>query len=316
LAATPSLRWDIAAKKPGTQAFEIVYPTQGLGWRAEYSGWLANGECRLALSGWAQIANRSGTDFPDARIKLIAGEPHRAAAPAPAPRVMRAGAQAMQAEESGMAGDYHEYSVDTPVDLAAGTLLRVALFAAQTLPCQRQYSFEASHLRANPGMAPITERGYGGTEQGAAVRSMLAFRSERALPAGTLRILQNASDGTPEFIGEDALAHTPRGQSVNVELGNAFDLRGERKQTDFQFDKEHRTLGESFAIRLTNGGGTAQTVIVREHLFRWTQWNIAQSSVKFDKRSTDTIEFTVDVPANGNAQVTYMVQYQWNESFK
>ena len=222
----------------------------------------------------------------------------------------------MQAEESGMAGDYHEYSVDTPVDLAAGTLLRVALFAAQTLPCQRQYSFEASHLRANPGMAPITERGYGGTEQGAAVRSMLAFRSERALPAGTLRILQNASDGTPEFIGEDALAHMPRGQNVNVELGNAFDLRGERKQTDFQFDKEHRTLGESFAIRLTNGGGTAQTVIVREHLFRWTQWNIAQSSVKFDKRSTDTVEFTVDVPANGSAQVTYTVQYQWNESFK
>jgi hypothetical protein len=316
LAATPSLRWDIAAKKAGTQSFEIVYPTQGLAWRAEYSGWLATGDCRLMLSGWAQIANRSGTDYPDSRIKLIAGEPHRVSA-ATTPRVMaRAGAMAMQAEETGAAGDYHEYSVDTPADLGSGTLLRVALFAGQNLPCQRQYSFEASRLRANPGMAPITERSYGGGEQGASVRSMLTFRSERALPAGTLRILQNAADGTPEFIGEDALGHTPRGQTLNVELGNAFDLRGERKQTDFQFDKEHRTLNESFSIRLSNAGNGAQAVVVREHLFRWTQWNITQSSLKFDKRNADTVEFNVDVPANGNAQLTYTVQYQWNESFK
>jgi hypothetical protein len=316
LAATPSLRWNIAAKKPGARTFEIVYPTQALAWRAEYSGWLASGDCRLALSGWVQIANRSGTDFPDTRVKLIAGEPHRVTA-APAPRVMmaRGGAAPMQAADSGYAGDYHEYTLDHTVDLASGTLLRAALFAEQSLPCQRQYLFEGSHLRANPGMAPITDRGYG-TEQPSPVRSTLAFKSERALPAGTLRILQNASDGAPEFIGEDALGHTPRGQNVAVELGNAFDLRGERKQTDFQFDKDHRTLSESFAIKVSNGGSGTQAVVIREHPYRWTQWTISQSSVKYEKRSADTIEFSADVPAGGSAQVTYTVQYQWSESFK
>lgn len=316
LAATPSLRWDIAAKKAGARTFEIVYPTQALAWRAEYSGWLGSSDCRLALSGWAQIANRSGTDFPDARVKLIAGEPHRVTA-APAPRVMmaRAGAATMQAVDSGYAGDYHEYTLDQTVDLASGTLLRAALFAEQSLACQRQYLFEGSHLRANPGMAPITDRGYG-TEQPAPVRSTLAFKSERALPAGMLRILQNASDGAAEFIGEDNLGHTPRGQSVSVELGNAFDLRADRKQTDFQFDKDHRTLSESFSIRVSNGGGAAQAVVIREHPYRWTQWTITQSSAKYEKRSADTIEFNVDAPAGGSAQLTYTVQYQWSESFK
>jgi len=316
LAATPSLRWNIAAKKAGTHAFEIVYPTQALAWRAAYSGWLANGDCRLNLSGWAQIANRTGSDFSGARIKLIAGEPHRATA-APAPRVMmaRTAAAPMQAVESGQVGDYHEYTLDQTVDLASGTLLRAALFAEQSLPCQRQYLFEGSRLRANPGMAPITDRGYG-TEQPSPVRSTLALKSERALPAGTLRILQSASDGAPEFVGEDNLGHTPRGQSVSLELGTAFDLRAERKQTDFQFDKDHRTLSESFSIKIGNGGTAAQTVVIREHPYRWTQWTIPQSSVKYEKRSADTIEFSTEVPAGGNAQVTYAVQYQWSESFK
>lgn len=316
LTSAPALRWDVAAKKAGARTFEIVYPTQGLSWRAEYSGWVAPGECRLALSGWAQIANRSGTDYPAARVKLIAGEPHRTA-PAPQPRVMsRLAAAPLQAEEGGGVGDYHEYLLDNAVDIATGTLLRAALFNAQTVPCQRQYLLEAARLRANPGMAPITDRNYGGSEPAQPVRSTLGFKIDRALPAGTLRILQNASDGTPEFIGEDALGHTPRGQVVAVELGNAFDLRGERRQTDFQFDKEHRTLSESFAIKLTNGGATSQSVVVREHLYRWTQWTIALSSAKYDKRSSDTIDFNVEVPAGGSAQVTYTVQYQWNEGFK
>ncbi|HZX89098.1 MAG TPA: DUF4139 domain-containing protein [Rudaea sp.] len=319
IAATASLRWEIAAKKAGPATFEIIYPTQGLAWRAEYSGWLSSGNCGLALSGWAQIANRSGTDFKDARVKLIAGEPHRAAA-APAPRVMRAGApmvaSALQAGDSGSAGDYHEYTLSNPVDLANGTLLRAALFPAQTIACQRQYVFEGSRLRANPGMAPISDRGYGSGESPPPIQSTLSFKSDRAMPAGRLRILETASDGSAEFTGEDDIGHTPRGELVTMQLGNAFDLRGERKQTDFQIDKDHRTLSETFAIKLTNGSGAAQTATVREHLYRWNQWSITQSSVKYTKRDADTIDFMLDVPANGNAQVTYTVQYQWSESFK
>lgn len=316
LGSTPSMRWTIEAKKPGSQLFEIVYPTQGLAWRAEYNGWIGSGECRLALSGWAQIANRSGTDFNDAKVKLVAGEPHRVAA-APAPRALgRAMASsALQAGESGMVGDYHEYALDRAVDLANGTLTRAALFPEQPLPCRREYVFEGSHARVNPGMAPITDRGYG-SEAPAPVRSTLSFKPERALPAGRLRILQAAADAAPEFVGEDSIGHTPKGEPVNIELGNAFDLRGERRQTDFQVDKDHRTLTETFAIRLNNGGSAAQSVVVREHLYRWNQWTIVQSSTRYVKQSADTIDFSVDVPANGAASVTYTVQYQWSESLR
>jgi len=317
LAATASLRWDIAAKKAGLQNFEIVYPTQGLAWRAEYGGWLASGECRLELSGWAQIANRTGTDFPDAHVKLVAGEPHHAANAFPAGAMMArtVPAAAAPAGNGGVVGDYHEYTLDGAIDVGSGSLLRAALFPAQTIACQRQYLFEGSHMRANAGMAPITERNYG-NEAPSPIHSTLTFKSERALPAGRLRILQNASDGAPEFTGEDDIGHTPRGEATTIQLGNAFDLRGERRQSEFTLDKDHRTLGESFAIRLSNGGASAQTVVIREHLYRWTQWAVTQSSAKYAKRDADTIDFGVDVPANGNVALTYSVQYQWSESLK
>jgi len=319
VSATPTLRFDVAAKKPAPQAFEIVYPTAGLGWRAEYSAWLApGGDCKADFAAWAQIANRSGSAFADARLKLIAGEPHRVASAPRPPRPMMAktmAAQASMAIDSGNAGDYHEYTLDAPVDLAAAGLLRVALFAPQTLPCQRQYLFESTSLRANPGMAPITDRSYGiGEHQ--PVRTTLALHVDRALPAGRLRVIENASDGAPEFVGEDQIGHTPRNEALNVDLGSAFDLRGERTQTDFTLDKEKRTLTETFGVRLVNRSNKAQSVVVREHLYRWTQWSIAQSSAKYDKRNADTVDFKLDVPADGEAKLSYAVQYQWTEALK
>lgn len=323
LSAAPTLRLEVGAKQGGARTFEFVYPTQGLAWRAEYTGWIGAGsDCRLTLSGWALIANRSGASYRGAQVKLIAGSPNRVGrAQGPRPMTMaRATAEAPTAADSGMLGDYHEYTVDAPLEIVDNSLQRVALFPEQAVVCQRQYLFETTRFRANPGMAPITERGYG-SAPAPAVRSTLAFRIDRALPAGHVRLLQAsaatpANEGAPDFVGEDQIGHTPKDEPIVLQLGDAFDLRGERHQTDFQIDKPQHSLSESFALRLSNAGAGARSVVVREHLYRWTQWNLTQASAKFEKKSADTVEFKLDVPANGEATVTYTVQYQWTESFK
>lgn len=319
MSATPALRLDVNAKQGGPRSIELVYPTRGLAWRAEYSGWIGSGsDCKLTLSGWALIANRSGASYRGAQIKLIAGSPnHVGSASAPRPKMAMLNAQGgrVGAAESGDVGDYHEYTIDTPLDLVDNSLQRVALFPDTPIVCQRQYLFEATHFRANPGMAPITERSFGasGTQP---VRSTLAFRIDRVLPAGRVRMLQSANDGAPEFVGEDQIGHTPKNEPVALQLGDAFDLRGERRQTDFSIDRNQRNLSETFALRVGNAGNAARSVVVREHLYRWTQWNITQAPTKYEKKNSDTVEFKLDVPANGEATLTYAVQYQWTESFK
>jgi len=46
--------------------------------------------------------------------------------------------------------------------------------------------------------------------------------------------------------------HTPRNETVRVTTGNAFDLVGERKQTNFRIDTSDKWIDESFEIKLRN----------------------------------------------------------------
>ena len=315
LSATPTLNWQIETKKAGTQNIELAYATEGLAWRAEYSVWLASGnDCHANFSAWADIVNHSGSDFRNARVKLIAGDPHRLNEAKTATRMLTAKARQAHVQENTL-GDYHEYTLDNAIDVISSSIQRIALFPTQTLNCSRQYLFEPTRLRLNPEAAPITDRNYGGDSR-VPVRSTLGFRIDHALPAGRLRVLIDTDDNAPEFIGEDSIGHTPRNEMIATELGNAFDLRGERTQTDYQINKDAHTLNESFAIRLVNGSAQNQSVVVREHLYRWSQWTILQASSKYDKKSADTIDFKIDVPANGNATVNYSVQYQWTANFQ
>src|SRR4249919_3195158 len=77
----PTLSWTLAAERGGSQAFDLGYATAGLAWRAEYridARGLGN-DCRMSLEGAAMVVNRSGADFNDVHLTLVAGEPNRAA---------------------------------------------------------------------------------------------------------------------------------------------------------------------------------------------------------------------------------------------
>ena len=73
-----------------------------------------------------------------------------------------------------------------------------------------------------------------------------------ALPAGKLRFYRRDDDGQLQFVGENTIDHTPRNETVRVTTGNAFDLVGERKQTDFHVDTADKWMDETFEIKLRN----------------------------------------------------------------
>ena len=54
------------------------------------------------------------------------------------------------------------------------------------------------------------------------------------MPAGTVRVYQADSKGGVQFVGEDRIDHTPKDETLNLKIGNAFDVVCERKQTDFE----------------------------------------------------------------------------------
>jgi hypothetical protein len=132
------------------------------------------------------------------------------------------------------------------------------------------------------------------------------------LPAGRVRVNQaNKADGALEFIGEDVIEHTPRNETVRIRLGNAFDVVGERKQTGFHVDTAGKTITESFEIDVRNRKTEAAAVTVREYLYRWSQWQVTARNHDFEKRDAQTIDFPLQIPADGTAKLTYTVRYTW-----
>jgi hypothetical protein len=132
------------------------------------------------------------------------------------------------------------------------------------------------------------------------------------LPKGKVRVYkQDDADGTLEFIGEDLIDHTPKDETVLVKLGQSFDVVGQRTQTDFKIDTARDWMDDSYKITLKNHKDAPVHVIVKENLFRWTNWAITAQSDPFTKIDARTIHFEVDVPPNGEKTVTYTVHYSW-----
>jgi hypothetical protein len=143
------------------------------------------------------------------------------------------------------------------------------------------------------------------------VQVFYQFKNEEAaglgmpMPAGIVRVYQADSRGGVQFVGEDRIQHTPKDETLNLKIGNAFDVVAERKQTDFQriasnvYEIQHE-------IRLRNHKSTAITVELNEPI--GGTWRMLQSSHEHTKTSAWSAAFTVPVAAGGETTVTYRVR--------
>jgi hypothetical protein len=132
------------------------------------------------------------------------------------------------------------------------------------------------------------------------------------LPAGRVRVAKlDDADGSLEFIGEDRIDHTPKNETLQLTLGSAFDVVGNRRQVDFKIDSNRNTMSEEIEVKLRNSKDEKVSVIVKENLYRWTNWKITQANQPWEKQDARTIHFPVEVPANGETTVRYTVRYTW-----
>ncbi|MGH8618748.1 MAG: DUF4139 domain-containing protein [Burkholderiales bacterium] len=329
LITKPTLVWDINAARAGTHRTRVSYQTSGLTWWADYNltyseGKTAN-QCKLDVGAWVSILNQSGASYPEAKLKLVAGDVQRVA---PVGRSRRdaaypAAAEAMQNKAAGFQEkdffEYHLYTLGRPTTLPDNSTKQIELFpVARTVPCEKTlvyYGLPPGSFGFFP--SPMTDRNYG-TATNKKVDVYLGFRNGKEqnlgipLPSGRVRVAKrDDADGTLEFIGEDTIDHTPRNEDVRVKLGSAFDIVGERKQLDFKADGARQLMTEEIEVRLRNRKKEAVTVLVKENLYRWTNWRITAKTHDFRKEDSRTIVFPVQIAAGAEAVVRYSVQYYW-----
>jgi hypothetical protein len=327
----PTLHWQLDSEKAQHLSAELAYITSGLSWEATYnivapnSGDTIPAAGELAdLTGLVTIHNLSGTDFPAARIKLMAGE----FAKIQPPRTFQAMDSIVMAQATGAAervtqkdfDDFHLYDLNRTVSLLNGETKQIQFISAPGITLSRSYRYEGAASTEVPhyGFGNInSNRDFGISDSNPKVQIIDSFKNSEAnhlgmpLPAGRIRLYRRDTDGQMEFVGESIINHTPTEDTVKIVTGSAFDIKGARRQTDFHVNQGESMLDESFEIRLTNQKSQPVTVSVLEHLNRGDNWEITHKSADFDKLDSHTIEFPIQVPAKGEATLTYSVRYTW-----
>lgn len=318
-ALKPMLLWHLWVARAGKRDLDLSYSTGGLTWQATYNVLLPEKGDRIDLVGWVSLENRSGTSFMDAAVRLMAGDVRRvemdygrirveamavAAPEAPGPQVTERAFD-----------EYHLYTLNRPVTLADGQTTQAEFCRAGGVPATRFNVYDGAQVGGYFGYVQ-NDPAYG-TRSVAGVRATLEFANAKdsglglPLPAGTMRVYRADPDGQRALVGESRIGHTPADETIRIELGNAFDLVGERKQTDFRVDQARETAEEAFEIRLRNRRKEAVEIRVMERLYRWATWRILASSDPYDRKDARTIEFRVKVPPGGEKVITYQVRYSW-----
>lgn len=217
--------------------------------------------------------------------------------------------------------EYHLYELHRPTTLHDQESKQVEFVRAAGIKAERFYVYDGLKLNQNQyqgwNMESIRQTSEYGTESNPDVAVMREFVNSEAnhlgmpLPAGRLRFYRQDSDGQLEFTGENDIKHTPRNETIRVFTGDAFDLRGQRKRTDFHIDQGRRILDESFQIKLRNHKKEPAEVRVVEHLYRGTNWEIVQPSTTYLKTDSQTMEFRVKIAPDAEQVVTYTAHYTW-----
>lgn len=330
LSTRPTLRWELDSPRAGKENLQLDYATGGLAWQAEYlirlDGPAQRG--RMTLSGAAQVVNRSGLDFSATMLTLVAGSPNQARAAAPAPALPASAPMAMMkvtgaSYDAGLeaqdSGEYHAYPLPRAADLPNGSVQRISLLDPVTnVPWTRRYMVGSS----NPGYRPTRPQvqPFDG-EQPLPVTVALEFANDKSsglglpLPSGRVRVFQ-AGANEDELLGEAHLGHTASGQDVKLALGEAFDLSARRQATAFRLAADRLSLEETVEIRLANAKSTAVVLRLDEAVQRWQDWEIIESSQRWEPLHAQAIRYAVEIPAGKDVTVRYTVRYRWPASVR
>jgi hypothetical protein len=310
LYSRPTLIWTLDNTGAARHRVEASYLAGKLSWSSDYVLRVARDDKSADLDGWVTLTNGSGTAFRNAKLQLVAGDVHRvrqvlSKMMADEMRAQRAPAAAPMAQED--FSDYHLYTLDRKTTINNSQTKQVSMLTGAGVPVQKRYVVDgqAFYYRnaQHPG-APLKD----------VVQVFYQFKNEQGhglgvpMPAGVVRVYQDDSHGGTQFVGEDRIDHTPKGETLNLKIGDAFDVVAERKQVDFQ--KIAPSVYEvEFEITVGNHKAVPVAVEVNEPI--GGTWRIINSSHEWTKTDAWAAQFKVPVAADGAVTLKYRARINY-----
>jgi hypothetical protein len=299
LVTRPEVIWQVkSGKEYKGLKIEISYLTDGITWLADYTALLQK-DNQVRLSGNLTLTNKLEMDFPDAELDLIAGDVHRAY-----DQKTLGGednfeeAAAIPKETATRFFEYRRYQVPEKVDFHANQTKGIPLIGPVDVTCSKGFFYDGSTGDEKVWIRLLMD-------------NTAASGLGMALPDGDLLLYQNDKDGSAYFLGEDHLKASTSGDKIELVIGQAMDIRVDRKRVSHERISRNRTK-DTIEITFSSSRESVTTLTVRERLYGF--WEITDSQwqdapVKFRPLDTNKVEFDLNLPAGKSQTLRYVVEY-------
>jgi hypothetical protein len=301
LKATPTLVWLVDSAKSGTRMIETSYTTDNIQWQANYIFVLDAKKSNFDLSAWVSLDNRSGSRYQNATLKLVAGQVNRVADRRPEMErnmaMMRSDSKMPKSE--GLF-DYHLYTMPHKTTLADNETKQLRLMEADGVGYEKRYQLDSQVQ--NYQVVDAQEVNFN-------IRIEFANAETNGLgeplPAGKVRVYQRDSDKVLQLVGEDQMRHLPQGETAVLQIGKAFDLIAERRQTSFKRLGE-RVIEIGYEIAVRNQKSETVQLMLNEQMFG--DWQVTQENIKGRKVNSTTQAYDIKLGKGGSAVLAYTVR--------
>lgn len=296
----PTLTWLVDSSFEGADKMEVSYQTSGMNWHADYVMVTDEKDAFADITGWVTVNNNSGSEFKDAKIKLVAGDVNTADDRdeylyEAGEDIKFAETRAFPSFEEKPFFEYHIYELRRKSSLKNNEIKQIEFISAKNIRIKKVLTYNGAH---NGSKVAVNFEFKNSEENNLAI----------PLPKGRIRVSKYCGDSM-EFIGEDNIDHTAKDAEISLYTGNAFDITGERKRTNYKTSS--KSMEESYKITVKNSKNSSVDVKIVEPMHGWDEWKITESSAKFSKKDSHTAECLINVAAGSEKTVTYTVKYVW-----
>jgi len=305
----PTLIWMLENRLSRPQKVEASYLTSGINWKADYVTVLNKLDTLTDLTGWVTIDNRSGATYQNALLKLVAGDIHRVQGEMrmdyARPMAAAKEASSQQFKEESFF-EYHLYTLDRRTTIKDNQTKQMSLLDAHQVPVKKLFLFSGNPYYYYSRYDQRTNKQKVGVflELENTKKNNLGM----PLPKGTIRVYKEDKDGCLQFVGEDRIDHTPKDEKFKIKIGEAFDVVGERVQT------EYKHLGwnlyeVAFEVSLRNHKKEDIKVLVEEPIPG--DWEMLSNTHSYEKLSSNLIRFNVPVDKDKEVKVKYRIRFKY-----
>ncbi len=305
LISKPTLTWLYENSVKDAHDIEVSYLTSGISWKADYIVKLNKDDTSSDISGWVTLDNRSGAEYKDAKLKLVAGNVNKVESRGmmyDELNVLASRKKVSSFEEKSFF-EYHIYDLQRKTTIKNNQTKQVSLLSADAVGVKKEFLVY--------GEKSYFTRMYRERNKKQPVGVYIKFKNSKEnnlgmpLPEGIMRLYKKDADGSLQFIGEDRIEHTPKNEEIKLKIGQAFDVVAERIQTGYT--RITSVLHESeWEITLRNHKEEDIEVGIIEAFYG--NWKVISKSHPYEKEDAFTIRFNVKVPKDGEVKVKYRVR--------